>query len=103
MRAGTSILPQAVGYAEAALGSPEPNLRRLGAAQLGRLLLLDTADAAQCQAAAGVLAVALEVGAGRAHEQQRAALCCGHTAASLALLGCITPDSIMPSCPSTSQ
>ncbi|GBF88150.1 hypothetical protein Rsub_00862 [Raphidocelis subcapitata] len=36
---GTSLLPAAMGYAEAALASPQPRLRRLGAAQLGRLLL----------------------------------------------------------------
>jgi hypothetical protein len=54
-------LPQAVGYAEAALASPQPRLRRLGAAQLGRLLLLQAADAGQRREAAGTLAGALEV------------------------------------------
>ncbi|KAI8465707.1 MAG: hypothetical protein J3K34DRAFT_525133 [Monoraphidium minutum] len=57
---GTSLLPQAVGYAEAALGSLEPRLRRLGAAQLGRLLVLRAAGTEQRNAAAGALAAALE-------------------------------------------
>lgn len=58
---GTSLLPAAVGYAQAALGSGEPRLRRLGASQLGRLLLLQSADAAQRQEAAVALVTALQV------------------------------------------
>jgi hypothetical protein len=59
---GTSLLPSIARYAEfASRNSPEPCLRRLGAAQLGRLLLLDSASAEQRREVAGHLVTALEV------------------------------------------
>jgi hypothetical protein len=55
------MLPHAATYARAALGSPEPRLRRLGATQLGRLLLLPSVDEEGRREAEGALVAALEV------------------------------------------
>lgn len=58
--AGTSLLPSAARYAEAALQSPHQRLKRLGCHQIGRLLLA-THDLQQQQQLQQLLVTALQV------------------------------------------